>query len=108
MIEKYNLGEINMTKILYNDENKKNIINSLNICIDELNRINNIFYNIEIPYDFKRKDILNNIKENIKTNKEQLLKYKDSINLYMEELNKKELDILSSINKIEEIKIDKF
>ena len=108
MIKKYNIGEIKMSKILYNDENKKTIINSLNICIDELNRINNMFYNIEIPYDFKKKDILNNIKENVKANKEQLSEYKDSINLYMEDLNKRELDILSSINKIEEIKIDKF
>ena len=31
MIKKYNIGEIKMTKILYNDENKKTIINSLNI-----------------------------------------------------------------------------
>ena len=44
----------------------------------------------------------------MKVNKEQLSEYKDSINLYMEDLNKRELDILSSINKIEEIKIDKF
>lgn len=97
-----------MTKIIYDNSNRNNIISNLNACIDELNIVNDVFYDLDVPYNFKYRNHINDIKNNLTKIKEDVSIYKNDINKYMEELNKNELEVLSLINKIEDNVINKF
>ena len=97
-----------MTKIIYDNNNKNNIINNLNSCINDLNFVNDIIYNMDVPYNFKYRNYVNDIRVNLERTKESISKYKNDINRYMEELNKNELEVLSLINKIEDNVVNKF
>ena len=97
-----------MTKIKCNAENKSTIINNLNECVNTLTNINNAFYNTYIPYDFYYKNNLNNIKNDLISSKNKLNNYKNNLNKFIEEINEEELEILSKLNKIEDIMIEKF
>lgn len=97
-----------MTKIIYDNNNKNNIINNLNSCINDLNIVNGIIYNMDVPYNFKYRNYVNDIRVNLERTKESISKYKNDINRYMEELNKNELEVLSLINKIEDNVVNKF
>lgn len=97
-----------MTKIIYNDDNKKGVINSLNTCINNLGNINNILSNTYIPYGFYYTNTLRNLKNNLVNTKEDLVDYKNDINKYMENINKNELELSSRINKIEDVIVEKF
>lgn len=96
-----------MTKIKYNIESKNSIINNLNATIDLLTTINNKFTNTYIPYDFYYKNSFNNLSYNLKEIKKELDNYKNDLNNYIEKINKNELELLSTINNIEELIIDK-
>lgn len=97
-----------MSKIKYNGDSKNSIINSLNVCLDTLSTINNSFYNTYIPYGFYYKNTLANLESSLIEDKEDLSNYKNNINKCMEDLNKNELEIMSKLNKIEEVIIEKF
>lgn len=96
-----------MTKIKYNGESKNSIINNLNVTIDSLTTINNKFTNTYVPYDFYYKNSLNNLSYNLKEVKKNLENYKNNLNSCTEKISKNELELLSIINNIEELIIDK-
>ncbi len=97
-----------MAIIKCNYENKKKIINNLNNCISNLDDVNKVFKNTIIPYDFYYINSLNDIKKIIVTTKNDLNNYKNDINNCLENMNKNELELLSKINKIDDLVIDRF
>lgn len=97
-----------MTKIKYNNNNKNTIISNLNNCIDNLNVINNSFYNTYIPDDYYYKNTLANLMKDVRNIKDDVNNYKNDINRVMENINKNELELSSRINKINELNISKF
>lgn len=97
-----------MVKVKYNKENKNSITNNLNNCQNILNEINNRLYNMPNPYDYYYRNTLNNIKNTLRINKNDLLDYKNSLNNCIENINKDELELSAKINNIEELIIQKF
>lgn len=97
-----------MTKIEYNSEISGAVFNHLNICMDYLKNVNNILYNIHCPYGFRHSYDLNNLKGSVSNNKNAIYDYKDAINKCMDDIQKDELELLSKINKIEDIKVNNF
>lgn len=97
-----------MSKIIYNANNRDVCVNLLNNCIHLLGDVNNMLYNVNVPYDCTCKNIFNEEKNNFKKTKEILIDYKDNFNKYLEDINKKELEISSMINSLDDIIINKF
>lgn len=95
-------------KIEFDVQNKDNIMNQINNCICDLGDINNIIYNTIVPNDFEFTADIVDIKDNLIKNKEKLNDYKIKFNIETNNINQKELELLSEINKIEDIMIEKF
>ena len=93
-----------MTKIEYNNKYISSINEYMDICMDYLNEVGNISY----PSGFKYSGTLDNIKNGSVSNKKNISKYKDNINGCIDKINKNELELLSIINKIEDIQIKSF
>ena len=89
-------------KINYNDENKKQVINKVNNCIEELNVIKNDINNTYIPYDFTYKNEIINLKNNVIKDIKDVDDYKNNLNKFINEINKNEIELLTIINKIDE------
>lgn len=102
----YNIN--NTSKLEFNIQNKNGVINQMNNCIDELCNINNIAYNTILPYDFYYKSAFIDLKNDINKTKDNLANYKTDFTMITNEINKNELELSSTINKIEEIIIEKF
>lgn len=98
----------NISKIEFNSQNKVKVINQINNCIDEMKDINNIHYNTIIPNNFYYKGLFDNLKGNIEKNINNIVAYKEDFNMYTNNINKNEIELLSKINGIEEIIIDEF
>lgn len=90
-----------MTKIKYNSDNKKDTISQIRNCVYELNDINNHLLQMNIPYDFENKNILNDIKISINKNRKDIDNYINNLNKYLDKINNNELQILSEISKID-------
>ena len=97
-----------MTKIECNIDYRSSSINYLNNCIDYLDDVNNIFYNISYPSGFRYSGTLSNIKSSIRNRREDIRDYKDKLNYKVEEIERNEMELLSIINRIEDIQIKSF
>ena len=97
-----------MTKIECNVDCKDSSINCLNDCIDYLDDVNNIFYNISYSSGFRYSGTLSNIKSSIRNRREDIRDYKDDLNYKIEEIERNEMELLSIINRIEDIQIKSF
>lgn len=96
---------IDMTKIIYDDNNKNSILNNINNCVNILNDINNNFYNTFFPRDFYYFNSLYNLECSMKKLKTDLCDYKTNFNNYINRINKNEIELSNIINKIDDIHI---
>ena len=96
-----------MTKIKYNSDKKNTIVNNLNNIIDNVDVIINNFNNVYIPYDYYYKTTLVNLKYELKNINNNLKEYKYDFTYCSDKICKNELEILSNINKIDDVIINK-
>ena len=97
-----------MTKITYNDQNKNEIISILNSCNSIINTANSKLKETYAPSNFPYQSTLNMIKNDVNKAQKDLQNYKNSLAKITKTIDNNELELLSRLNKIEDIIIKEF